>query len=313
MEKKIEEKAKEYFGKERTLKGIERLLGGAQKHTYLAILDNGFKFVVYIWDKSTNYFSDSERKTDNAFLSSSALMFKLNNKLMIDHGVKTPKLYYIDSDFEEPIYALVEYIEGFDLDYIIEKQPERLNIALESLKNSIDILHEIKSNEVGQINKLLGEGFNPIKYCYDGAIQNIKYLIKIDSDNSDIYLQLNRILENLMKNIEKRSDFRFIHSELGPNHVIVDNDNNAYVIDIEGARFFDLEYEESFLKIRFNNNYKYLRNNNLDEKRMEFYHICHCCGNLAGAYELLYKNYYDTEDVLGMIYYFKKAIQSVCL
>lgn len=313
MEKKIEEKAKEYFGKERTLKGIERLLGGAQKHTYLAILDNGFKFVVYIWDKSTNYFSDSERKTDNVFLSSSALMFKLNNKFMIDHGVKTPKLYYIDSDFEEPIYALVEYIEGFDLDYIIEKQPERLNIALESLKNSIDILHEIKSNEVGQINKLLGEGFNPIKYCYDGAIQNIKYLIKIDSDNSDIYLQLNRILENLMKNIEKRSDFRFIHSELGPNHVIVDNDNNAYVIDIEGARFFDLEYEESFLKIRFNNNYKYLRNNNLDEKRMEFYHICHCCGNLAGAYELLYKNYYDTEDVLGMIYYFKKAIQSVCL
>ena len=41
---------------------------------------------------------------------------------------------------------------------------------------------------------------------------------------------------------------------------------------------------------------------------MEFYHICHCCGNLSGAYELLNKNYYDIEDVLGMISYFKKAM-----
>ncbi|MEG2289435.1 MAG: phosphotransferase [Clostridium sp.] len=312
MERKIEEKAKKYFGKERGLKDIERLLGGAQKHTYLATLDNGFKFVVYVWDKSTNYFSDSESVNNNVFLSSSPLMFRLNNELMIQHGVKTPKLYYIDSSFEEASYAFVEYIEGFDLDYIIENQSERLNEALKSLKESIDDLHEIKGKEVGQVNNLLGESFNQIKYCYEEAMQNIKYLIKVDSDNSNIYLQLNGILENLMKNIEKRSEFKLIHSELGPNHVMVDKDNNAYIIDIEGARFFDLEYEESFLKIRFDSNYKYLKSDNLDETRMEFYHICHCTGNLTGAYELLYKNYYDTEDILGMINYFTKAIQAVC-
>lgn len=154
----------------------------------MATLDNCFKFVVYVWNESTNYFSDSESVTNNVFLSSSALMFHLNG-----------------------------------------------------------------------------------------------------------------ILENLIEDISKRSDFKFIHSELGPNHVMVDKNNNAYIIDIEGARFFDLEYEESFLKIRFNNNYKYLKSYNLDKKRMTFYHICYCCGNLSGAYELLYKNYYDTEDVLGMI------------
>lgn len=312
MKIKIEEKAKKCFGEERIVKDIERLLGGAQKYTYLVTLDNSFKFIVYVWDKSTNYFSDSKRVADNVFLSSSPLMFKLNNELMIHHGVKTPKLYYIDSSFEEPTYAFVEYIKGFDLDYIIENKSECLNEALKSLKESIDTLHEIKGNEVGQVNNLLVESFNPIKYCYEEAIQNIKYLIKVDSDNSNIYLQLNGILENLMKDIEKRSDFKFIHSELGPNHVMVDKDNNAYIIDIEGARFFDLEYEESFLKIRFNKNYKYLKSNNLDEKRMEFYHICHCTGNLSGAYELLYKNYYDTEDVLGMINHFRKSIQSLC-
>ena len=308
MKKIIEKKAKLYFGEEVLLVDLKRLLGGAQKYTYLATLDNGFKFVVYVWDKSTNYFSDSENVTNNVFLSSSALMFELNNKFMIQHGVRTPKLYYIDSNFEEPTYAFVEYIDGVDLDYIIEKQPQRLNKALKSLKHSIDILHGIKGDEVGQLNKFLGESFNPIQYCYEVALKNIKYLTKVDSDNSNMYLRLNERLQNLMNNIIKRSSFKFIHSELGPNHVIVDKNNNAYVIDIEGARFFDLEYEESFLKIRFNSNYKYLKSNNLDENRMKFYHICHCCGNLSGAYELLNKNYYDIEDVLGMISYFKKAM-----
>lgn len=313
MEREIERKVKKHFGKERTLKDIERLLGGAQKHTYMATLDNGFKFVVYVWDKSTNYFFDSERVDNNTFLSSSPLMFKLNNELMIKHGVRTPQLYYIDSNFEELTYAFVEYIEGFDLDYIIENQPNCLNEVLESLKESIDNLHEIKGNKVGQLNNLLGKSFNPINYCYEEAMQNIKYLIKVDSDNSNIYLSLNELLENLMINIEKRSEFKLIHSELGPNHVMADKNNNAYIIDIEGARFFDLEYEESFLKIRFDSNYKYLKGDNLDETRMEFYHICHCVGNLAGAYELLYKNYYDKEDVLGMINYFTKAIQTILL
>lgn len=312
MGKIIEEKAQKCFGNKVSLKTVKRLLGGAQKYTFLVTLNNGFKFVVYVWDKSTNYFADSENETDNVFLSSSALMFQLNNKIMTQHGVKTPELYYIDDDFQESTYAFVEYIDGVDLDFITEKQPERLNDALKSLKHSLDILHHIESSEAGQLNNLLGEAFNPMEYCYNLSLKNINYLTIVDSDNTNLYVKLEKMLKDLMINTEKRNCFRFIHSELGPNHVMVDRDNNAYVIDIEGARYFDLEYEESFLKIRFNNNYKYLNSDNLDQDRMNFYHICHCCGNLSGAYELLHKNYYDTEEVLGMIRYFRKAIQVLC-
>ena len=188
MDKVIEEKVRRCFGEDVSLKSLRRFLGGAQKHVYLGILDDGFKFVVYVWDKSTSYFSDCENEIDDVFLSSSALMFELNNKLMVEHGIKTPRLYYMDEGFEEPVYALVEYIDGVDL-----------------------------------------------------------------------------------------------------------------------------EYEESFLKIRFNDNYKYLKSDNLDENRMKFYHICHCFGNLSGAYELLAKNYYDKDDVLGMISYFRNAIKELCI
>lgn len=58
---------------------------------------------------------------DDVFLSSSALMFELNNKLMVEHGIKTPRLYYMDEGFEEPVYALVEYIDGVDLNYVLEE------------------------------------------------------------------------------------------------------------------------------------------------------------------------------------------------
>lgn len=313
MDKVIEEKVRRCFGEDVSLKSLSRLLGGAQKHVYLGILDDGFKFVVYVWDKSTSYFSDYENETDDVFLSSSALMFELNNKLMVEHGIKTPRLYYMDEGFEEPVYALVEYIDGVNLDYVLEKQPERANVVLKSLKRNLDALHEIKSSKVGQLNNFLGEEFDPIEYCYCVAFENVDYLVEVDEENASSYLQLKIILENLMKNIERRCDFRFIHSELGPNHVMIDGEDNVYMIDIEGARFFDLEYEESFLKIRFTDNYKYLKSDNLDENRMKFYHIFHCFGNLSGAYELLAKNYYDKDDVLGMISYFRNAIKELCI
>ena len=114
-------KVTEVFGKEYKLDSTERLLGGTQKHTFLAKCLNGFEFVIYQWGKGTSYF---ENNNENAiFCSSSAELFQRNNELMRNHGVFTPKLFYMDRskqdfDFE---YAFVEYINGHDIDYIMKK------------------------------------------------------------------------------------------------------------------------------------------------------------------------------------------------
>jgi len=75
---------------------------------------------------------------------------------MIEHGVCTPKLYYMDRtkegfSFE---YAYVEYIDGLDIDAIIEKHPERVEEAMASLKKNLDKMYAITSSQAGTLNCL---------------------------------------------------------------------------------------------------------------------------------------------------------------
>lgn len=300
----------EVFGKEYELTSMERILGGAQKYTYLAKCTNGFEFVIYQWDKSKTYF---ENNGENAvFCSSSSTLFQRNNELMRKHGVLTPKLFYIDrSRFEcDYEYAFVEYISGHDMDYIIEKEPERLQEILKSLSNSIDRLHNIKSEVAGQVGRMQDFDFDIISFELEDIHQNSSYLQEYDKEYADLYVQVEAKATECVGKLEKRKEYTFIHGELGPNHVIVDKDNNAYLIDIEGARFYDVEEELSFLDIRFNKMLKKVENT-VDEQRMYFYYIGHCLGNLRGAVELKQKGYYDMDDVNGMIQFFHKQVAEI--
>lgn len=70
-----------------------------------------------------------------------------------------------------------------------------------------------------------------------------------------------------------RKEYTFTHGELGPNHVIVDNEDN--------------------------------------ETRMLFYLIGHCLSNMRGAIELKQKGYYDMDDVNGMIDFFHDQVEAL--
>ena len=63
--------------------------------------------------------------------------------------------------------------------------------------------------------------------------------------------EISHIRDKLYNNIIPRKKYSFIHYELGPNHVLADKEDNIYLIDIDGMKFFDLEFEHSFLKFRF--------------------------------------------------------------
>lgn len=306
----MKSKTKVVFGDSFILNRMTRILGGAQKHTYLAETKSGFCFVVYIWDKSTSYFTYNEEK--DVFSSSSSLLFELNNKLMLQHNVLTPKLYFMDrskgeQDYE---YAFAEYIDGTDMDDIIVRQKDRLPRVLSSLKTSIDNLHKIKSDFVGQLNQMQTEEFDILEHSLRAAQKNIEYLKTVDDSNEKLYMGVWDKLLKLSSVMVKRQEYTFIHGELGPNHVMVDKYDNAYLIDIEGGKYCDLEEEISFLNIRFGRLLQNLEMD-LDPDRMEFYHIGHCLNNLSGAIQLKLKDYYDMDDVNGMIQHFVGLLKEV--
>lgn len=310
MKEFVSKKTTEVFGEEYELESMERILGGAQKYTYLAKCTNGFKFIIYQWDKSTTYFENNDESA--VFCSSSANLFESNNELMRKHGVLTPELFYIDKsrsecDYE---YAFVEYINGHDVDYIMEKEPERMNAVWKSLSNSIDRLHNIKNNVVGQVGQMQAADFNLIAFELEDIHQNCMYLQENDNQYADVYVQVEAKARECVHKLESRNEYTFIHGELGPNHVIVDKDNNAYLIDIEGAKFYDVEEKLSFLDMRFNKRLKKVADI-VDEQRMYFYYIGHCLGNLRGAVELKQKDYYDMDDVNGMIDFFHNQVAKI--
>ena len=56
------------------------------------------------------------------------------------------------------------------------------------------------------------------------------------------------MLHELESRIDSRKRYGFIHGELGPDHVLVTDRLEPYLIDIEGAQFFDIEHEHTFLE-----------------------------------------------------------------
>lgn len=302
-------KVSEIFGNDYRIQSIERLLGGAQKHTWLVRCTNGFAFVVYWWGENTSYFSDSE---SDLFSSSSAELFELNWKFMNTHGILLPKLYHIDrTRREQPYdYAFVEYIDGSDFDEILVKEPERIPEVTASLHQSIRRLHSIRSPQAGQLGHLLSADFDYPAYALLNLKKDIAYLLAYDKEYASRYAEAEKRLDGLASRLKPRAEYTFVHFELGPNHVMVDKRNNAYLIDIEGARFCDVEEEASFLELRFGQNVP-KTDESVDEERMLFYRIGHCIGNLRGAVELRESDYYDMDDVNGMIAFFHGQIQTL--
>lgn len=184
------------------------------------------------------------------FCSSGAKLFQSNNELMRTHGVLTPELFYMnvsrcECDYE---YAFVEHIDGHDMDYIMEKEPERLQEILESLRDSIDRLHGIKSEMAGQVGRMQGPDFNMISFELEGIRQNSSYLQEYDKEYANVYIQVEEKAKEYAIKLTKRKEYTFIHGELGPNHMIVDKDNNAYLIDIEGAKYYDVDDVNRMIK-----------------------------------------------------------------
>lgn len=299
----FDKKAREVFGEDCKLASLERLLGDAQKHTWLAKCTNNFSFVIYQWSGSATYFDYDQ--ADAVFRSSSAGLFELNNRLFREAGALTPKLYYMDRSRQEQDceYCFVEYIDGADMDYILAHEPERLDRVIEGLTVSVNRLHKIKSNRIGQEGRLQDEGFDVLPLCLKSIAENSEYLQSHDAERKEFFIKVEARAKSLAEILPAWSSYTFIHGELGPNHVMVDKDDTAYLIDIEGAKYCDVEEENSFLNFRFERRLKGV-SDPVDADRMLFYHVFHCFGNLRGAIELKQKGYYDMADLQGMINFF---------
>jgi aminoglycoside phosphotransferase (APT) family kinase protein len=61
--------------------------------------------------------------------------------------------------------------------------------------------------------------------------------------------RLAETLRSLADPIKPRADHGLVHGELGPDHVLLDRRGEPVLIDIEGAKYFDVEVEHVWMRM----------------------------------------------------------------
>jgi hypothetical protein len=137
-------------------------------------------------------------------------------------------------------------------------------------------MHETTSDHHGQLFQidLLKKQTQTCEHLVlDESLKDLDELSQRDLGISQNKNALINVIYVLYNQIYPRKKYGVIHHELGPDHVIVTNSGEPILIDIEGAKFFDIEYEHAFLDFRFGENYSYIKNDHLDSNRLLFYKL----------------------------------------
>lgn len=127
----------------------------------------------------------------------------------------------------------------------------------------------------------------------DNAQKQLRYASRHVEIIRNHYDKLLDTLHEFESQIQPRQKYGFIHGELGPDHVLVNDRLEPYIIDIEGAMFFDIEHEHSFLEFRFGDFYRYVKKDSLEPQRMLFYRFHHHISLISGGLKLLHRGFPD--------------------
>lgn len=290
----LQDYVKNIFGSSYLVSKVTKMHGGAQKVVYKVDCSNGFSCVLYVWDLTMNYFQEEIENSEIHKQSYGAELFEINNKYLTQQGIQTPKLYCLNKERNRyPYdYALVEYVDGQKAEVYFHNPDKQVKEnVLQRIGDMLTRLHNNVRDTYGKVNQ---DRVNSGK-CHHLQMNNARnglayacqYLDAIKVNHSKILEKMN----DLESEIEHRSRYSFIHGELGPDHVLINEKLEPYLIDIEGAEYFDIEHEHSFLEFRFGEFYRYVQNDRLDPSRMLFYRFHHHISLISGGLKLLHRGF----------------------
>lgn len=292
----LQDDVRRVFGNDYSIDHVSRMHGGAQKVVYKIDCSNGFSCVLYVWDLSMNYFKEDiadEEIRDRSFGSE---LFEANQKYLSQLGVKTPALYDLNKEKDRCSYdyALVEYIHGEKAEaYFHHADPRIQDQVFRPLGEMLAMMHARERSAYGKIT----DQELRTEHCHRMQLDNAQKQLRYASRHIDIirnhYDKLLDTLHELESQIQPRQKYGFIHGELGPDHVLFNDRLEPYIIDIEGAMFFDIEHEHSFLEFRFGDFYRYVKKDSLDPQRMLFYRFHHHISLISGGLKLLHRGFPD--------------------
>ncbi|WP_246354181.1 phosphotransferase family protein [Paenibacillus phytohabitans] len=303
------------FGTSYAVAMVTKMHGGAQKVVYKIDCTNGFSCVLYVWDITMNYFQQEIAGQNTNAQSYGSEQFEINNRYLLEHSIRTPALYDMNKD-RNPYdfdYALVEYVAGQAAEAYFSHSDSRVKDTIfQRLGDMITGMHAGESEIYGKPDQTEHD----TGQCHLIQLQNAIIQLTYASEYIDVIRRnqgkLLDMLYKLESRVEPRRRYGYIHGELGPNHVLVTDQLEPCLIDIEGAGFYDIEHEHSFMEFRFGDFYRFLKNDNLDVNRKLFYQYHHHLSLISAGLKLAQRGYPDQQTAKGISdYHTRRALQFI--
>jgi hypothetical protein len=303
------------FGRRRQLVDVSRLPGASKKGVYRAFFADESTAIVYLWNAAEDYWAspDSAAEPDHAdpFANATGLdLFEAAQSRLDELGVRTPRLYFADRSHQ--LYpadvAVVEDVSGPTLEGLLEAGHPQARGAVGQLGDALRVLHADQAAGFGKVLHLsrggISAGGSCVQLVLAKAVRDLAEAAARDERIGRVSAGLAALLHRQAAALVPRSAHSLIHGELGPDHVLVDDQGRPVIIDIEGLLYFDVEWEHVFLRLRFGQDYPLLRPDAaLDSGRIRLYRLAMHLSLVAGPLRLLDGDYPDRAVMLDIAEY----------
>ncbi|MFE0520289.1 phosphotransferase [Streptomyces sp. NPDC058954] len=282
---------------------VDRLRGGSKKGVYRVRVDGTpmASVIVYVWAEEENFWPGQNGiDAGDPFAPASGLAAFLTAQRSLDSmGVRVPRVFLADeSRHRYPAdVAVVEDVSSGTLEALLKSDPARATAALSDLAAMVEIMHRRLAPKYGRVDLLeqggTASGVSCEQLVLDRALRDLEEASGRDRRIAAADGHLRDRLHGLAELVTLRAEYGLIHGELGPDHVLVDAEGHAVLIDIEGLMYFDIEWEHIFLQLRFGRHYPALSRPGLDPQRLDLYMLAMRLSLVAGPLRLLDGDYPD--------------------
>ena len=313
--------ARAVFGGDRALLRVERLAGGSKKGAYRLTMDGGASALVYVWDEAEDYWqgvlpAGADDEADPFSHASGLALFEAAARRLASVGVRCPEILLADRS--RSLYpadiAVVEYVAGGRLESLLETDPAAAERPLAVVAGWLDAMAAVRSPSPGKVAFVDAGGRPAVTLCerimLDRALAQLAEIALRDPRAARGRGRLERVLHSLAGPVEPRAATALVHGELGPDHVLLDRRGEPVLIDIEGAMYFDVEVEHTWMAMRFGEHYAKLRRGGLDEDRLRFYQLCMHLDLVAGPLRIAETSHPEREWFRGVAgYHLERALR----